>query len=45
MRTTTQANTPRTNEDNPITGVVGLNTEKTQSWGVISAEIISRARR
>ncbi len=41
--TTTQANTPCVDEDNPITGVGGLNVEKTRSWGLISADIINRA--
>jgi AraC family transcriptional regulator len=43
IRTTTQTNTPRVDEDNIITGVGGLTVERTRSWGLISAEIIKRA--
>jgi AraC family transcriptional regulator len=42
-RTTTQANTPGVDEHPAIADVSRLSAEKTQSWGLVTADIISRA--
>jgi AraC family transcriptional regulator len=43
MRTTAEANTHRVEADNPNWRISGLHAEKTRSWGLISADVISRA--
>jgi hypothetical protein len=41
--TTAEASTHRADAGNPNWGVSGLHAEKTQSWGLISADIVRRA--